>query len=299
MPLKAGEAIAKEFCLVIISKCICVSLIGVESGSSRGVEERARRFETRWSFDRIRAVQEARRLIDEFGERVPPALGDQIAQRLHDAEQAVPRRIEARLTASFEQMVKRYQWVAGRVNELEDTNARLTASDDDDAPIATIERDEVTDVGNRNTLARFFGELMIDATTPRVAVAWLDVDDLDAINAQHGRGAGDMALKVVAETIASQVREEDCFVRWGDDEFVVVMPGMDIGAAKRRALELVEAVSWKAFPEPYRGVNLTVSCGVAVGDLPAIELDRLRDTVNRGRGGNRGRTIVGDYLTTT
>jgi diguanylate cyclase (GGDEF)-like protein len=290
VPLAEDEDLTNEFCLVIISKCICVSLIGIDA-TGPGVDERNRRFETRWSFDRAHAVEEARRLLGCFGDRVPAPLREQIANRLQDAEQAVPRRIEARLTAAFEQMVKRYQWVAGRVNDLEDERARLT-------PVSTkapVERDALTGVARRRTLARFFGQLMVDAANPQVAVAWLDIDDLDAINVRHGRAAGDAALRFVADTIRAQVRDEDCLVRWGDDEFVVAMPGMDIATAKRRAMQFVESVTGKALPNPHANARVSISCGVAVGDFSALALNRLRETVNHGRSDQQaGRTAVGD-----
>src|SRR5690242_4281454 len=279
IPLDPSEELAGTFGLVIISKCICVSLIGVDK-TDESTEQRNRRFETRWSFDRAHAVEEARRLLAAFGNRVPAAQAQQVEQRLRDAEAAVPRRIEARLTAAFEQMVKRYQWAASRVNELEDEVTRLNEMKTGTVP---AEYDALTGVLTRPSLARFLGQLMVESRTSQVAVAWLDVNDLDAINTRFGRPAGDAALRLVAKAIQTQVRENDCFVRWGSDEFVVVMPGMQIDTAKRRALEFIDAVSATSMPDPYKTVRVSISCGVGVGDFTALALSRLRESANYGR----------------
>ncbi len=297
IPIAANDALAREFALIIISKCICVSVVGEDLGDGTGSEaERNRVFEARWSFDRPTAIAEARRLLASFGDSVPATLQPQIEQRLADAEKAVPRRIEARLTASFEQMVDKYERLAVRLQTLTEQSHRHASAAS--STTTNADRDPLTGALNQSGFARYLGNrILSQPDTTRVAIAWIDIDDLDQINGAYGRDAGDAAIKAVYSTLSDLLREDDGVARFDNDEFIVAMPGMEIGAAKRRAEEFVEEVGAMSLAAPHDTVNLTISCAVAIGDLATLALERLRDTLYRTRGTARGRTVVGDYLT--
>jgi len=62
-------------------------------------------------------------------------------------------------------------------------------------------------------------------------VIMLDVDGLKQVNDARGHAAGDAVLKRVASVLTAHLRETDVVTRWGGDEFVLLMPGMDqVGA---------------------------------------------------------------------
>ena len=54
----------------------------------------------------------------------------------------------------------------------------------------------------------------------------MDVDDFKICNDTYGHYAGDMALKTVANTIQSCIRKSDLLIRYGGDEFLLVLPGI-------------------------------------------------------------------------
>lgn len=79
-----------------------------------------------------------------------------------------------------------------------------------------------------------------------LALMMLDVDHFKAYNDQHGHLAGDYALCLVAQTLRKQLRPKDSLVRFGGEEFVVVLPELTaeeargIGERLRVGLEQVD-----------------------------------------------------------
>ena len=76
----------------------------------------------------------------------------------------------------------------------------------------------------------FLQRLAADSQEP-FAVLMLDVDGLKQVNDARGHAAGDAVLKRVASVLSSDLRETDLATRWGGDEFLLLMPGVDqVGA---------------------------------------------------------------------
>ncbi|HWH94332.1 MAG TPA: GGDEF domain-containing protein [Baekduia sp.] len=78
-----------------------------------------------------------------------------------------------------------------------------------------------------------------------IVVAFVDVDDLKAINDTQGHPAGDKALRGVARCIKGNLRSYDVVMRFGGDEFVCSLAGQDLEAIRARferiAAELTDA----------------------------------------------------------
>ncbi len=58
-------------------------------------------------------------------------------------------------------------------------------------------------------------------------LVFMDVDCLKKINDQFGHKVGDEVLRVFSKTVLSVIRESDVFVRWGGDEFLLIISGGD------------------------------------------------------------------------
>ena len=85
-----------------------------------------------------------------------------------------------------------------------------------------------------------------------LTVAYIDLDNFKQINDQLGHSVGDDLLKVVAETLRTNLRGTDILARMGGDEFVVLLPEADEKSAKvaiTRArvslLKVMEQNKWK------------------------------------------------------
>lgn len=65
-----------------------------------------------------------------------------------------------------------------------------------------------------------------------LSLAYIDLDGFKAVNDEHGHGAGDAVLRVVADTLSGSLRPTDLVARLGGDEFVVLMPHTDRASAE-------------------------------------------------------------------
>jgi diguanylate cyclase (GGDEF)-like protein len=94
--------------------------------------------------------------------------------------------------------------------------------------------DSLTGLTNRRVAEEVLANFM--AVDTAFAVVMADLDYFKRLNDTMGHDAGDRALKLFAETARSVVRDRDHVVRWGGEEFALLLPG----ANAERAAEVVE-----------------------------------------------------------
>jgi len=96
-----------------------------------------------------------------------------------------------------------------------------------------------------------------------LSVLLVDLDDFKAVNDSHGHVVGDLVLQRVAHALSEEGRPYDVVARYGGDEFFVIMPGANLGAAVAKAQRLRRLVveTGERLEPLHRAV--TVSIGVA------------------------------------
>ncbi|HYD94599.1 MAG TPA: GGDEF domain-containing protein [Noviherbaspirillum sp.] len=92
-----------------------------------------------------------------------------------------------------------------------------------------------------------------------LSVVFLDVDRFKQVNDQFGHDAGDRVLATLGERLRSTLRTGDIVLRWGGEEFVIVLPGASLDTA-RAAVERLRETGLGLRPD---GSRVTASFGIA------------------------------------
>ncbi|MCW2235472.1 GGDEF domain-containing protein [Azospirillum canadense] len=92
-----------------------------------------------------------------------------------------------------------------------------------------------------------------------LSLVFVDLDNFKAINDRHGHDQGDKVLGRAAESIRGMLRQSDVLVRWGGEEFLVIMPN----TPRDGALIAVERLRIKGFGARPDGSTQTASVGIA------------------------------------
>lgn len=161
---------------------------------------------------------------------------------------------------------------AARTAELHKANARLSQLSSTDA---------LTGVFNRRYLDRFT-ENWSTSLVPSLGsgVLMIDVDHFKLFNDLGGHAEGDRCLQRVAAAIRSALRSpDDIVVRYGGEEFVVILPAADRSEALAVAERLRVAVSDLQIPHPGLGTGAVVT--VSIGTCVATPGENITDTIER------------------
>jgi len=151
--------------------------------------------------------------------------------------------------------------------------------------------DELTGLANRQLL---FERLHGFAAAGRTgAVMLLDMDRFKQVNDVHGHQVGDMVLRAVADRLVQIAPDTAVVSRIGGDEFVLVLPGVEVSETVELVQKMRDAV---AEPIDVDGVAITTSVTVGVAVLGADVQASLRAAdadmyIAKGRRGETARDI--------
>jgi diguanylate cyclase (GGDEF)-like protein len=129
---------------------------------------------------------------------------------------------------------------------------------------ALADRDPLTDFLNHRAFHERLGDELLRAQRARrpVGLLMIDLDGFKLVNDTRGHPVGDQVLRWTAERIRSAIRAADVPARYGGDEFVVILPDADLGAARIAGGRIMEAFVGEGFAA---GDAAPVPIGVSVG----------------------------------
>jgi diguanylate cyclase (GGDEF)-like protein len=175
---------------------------------------------------------------------------------------------------------------------LEHDRADLQRRHDDLA--RTAAHDPLTGLFNRAAL----GSLLDDPDGPQLhgaayVLVLVDIDHFKQVNDRYGHLLGDRALRAVADAINASIREGDFAVRYGGEEFLVVLPDTRLDAGFDVAERIRLRVMAVTLPFP-----LTASIGIAAGhpgqDTAQAVFDRADQALYRAKTAGRNRIVADD-----
>jgi len=162
--------------------------------------------------------------------------------------------------------------------------------------------DELTGLYNRRYMYQRFEEEISRAKRNALSLSclMLDIDFFKKINDTYGHNIGDFVLKELAQILKKNLRGYDAIVRFGGEEFVVILPGTDPEGARAVGHKIREKVEEHTFEKDRKVVDVTVSVGVfgCPGTQLIDDVDRYvkcaDEAMYRAKKAGRNRVIAYD-----
>jgi len=131
-----------------------------------------------------------------------------------------------------------------------------------------------------------------------LALLFLDVDNLKAVNSSHGHPAGSLMLERVAQTAQRLCRAHDRLYRYGGDEFCILMPGSTGVGARKLGERLLQVL--RESPLDLGEVQVPVSLSAGIASFPAHAdgaehlIERADQALLQAKSAGKGQVVVAE-----
>lgn len=164
-------------------------------------------------------------------------------------------------------------------------------------------RDPLTGLFNRRYLTESLGREMTRCKRRNLplSVMLLDLDHFKIFNDTLGHPAGDAMLIAFANVLKKSVRNEDIACRFGGEEFILIMPEMDLEVTIGRANELLEATRrLEVMHDGQVLPQITTSIGIAMFPLHSTDASKLitssDNALYAAKNSGRDRFVIAEIL---
>jgi diguanylate cyclase (GGDEF)-like protein len=130
-----------------------------------------------------------------------------------------------------------------------------------------VDRDSLTGLLNRRRIGLQIDSELVQAKASgrALGLALIDIDNFKAVNDTHGHATGDQVLKSISAILQRACRGSDIAARYAGDEFLLVLPGLDLDDAHLVGERLLKEVSrYRNSIAPSLGIDISISIGIAV-----------------------------------
>jgi diguanylate cyclase len=127
--------------------------------------------------------------------------------------------------------------------------------------------DTLTGLANRRAMDEFFRLAQIRAMEngEPLSALMIDIDHFKKFNDSYGHQVGDQVIKLMATVLREHVRENDLAARYGGEELIAVLPGVDLEACRRVAERIRTVIAERRIRRRATGEeisSITISIGV-------------------------------------
>lgn len=138
-------------------------------------------------------------------------------------------------------------------------------------------QDDLTVAQNRRALEAELPRLVRESAAKResLALLFLDVDNLKAVNSTHGHPTGSHLLQEVADRAKRLIRAHDRLYRYGGDEFCILMPGTVAEGAIKLGERLLRILAEDPLSLPHGTLPISLSIGLAAFPAHADGAEKL------------------------
>jgi len=126
-------------------------------------------------------------------------------------------------------------------------------------------KDGLTEIFNRRFLEEKAKELFLKykLSNTQVGIIMLDIDDFKKINDTYGHDTGDLVLISLVSTIKQIIRKNDIFIRYGGEEFVIILPNSNIENTYKIAEKIRKEVEKIKIHIGDKHFSFTISIGIS------------------------------------
>lgn len=160
-------------------------------------------------------------------------------------------------------------------------------------------RDPLTGLFNRRFFDEYFRNELIRSIREEkpISLLMLDIDHFKSVNDRFGHEVGDRVLQLLAEILQSMFRKSDVACRFGGEEFLVLLPGLQEDQALNRAEALREKFAQASLEADFLYSQVTISIGVSNYPLHGDTTSQLFRTADKAlyRAKDAGRNQVCCY----
>ncbi|MEH6577848.1 MAG: diguanylate cyclase [Amphritea sp.] len=132
--------------------------------------------------------------------------------------------------------------------------------------------------------------------TKDFTLSLVDLDHFKGVNDAYGHLVGDQVLKHFVSLINDSLRQSDTLMRWGGEEFLLLLPNTDVHSGKQLVEKLKDKVQAHPVVIAGRNVYVTISAGLACYPLHALDMDGLissaDDALYGAKTAGRNRVVV-------
>ena len=169
---------------------------------------------------------------------------------------------------------------------------------DRDIAMRSAQTDDLTGISNRRHILSVLEAVMVgqtSSTSGQGVVCVLDVDHFKQLNDTYGHQAGDDVLIGMSRAIRAAIRVKDAFGRIGGEEFMLILPDLDLPDSLRALSRVLDRLRNSRLSPTHPQIRLTCSAGltaIAPGDTVNTVYARADRGLYAAKHGGRDRYVV-------